>query len=88
MNTHNPLLFDDKDRHSLERHHTHFLLLDDGKYHSQYLHDEIDELSTTEKNRQFKSYGQVEQHQKGSMTINIQIFFYCFLSIYFYRKLE
>jgi hypothetical protein len=62
--------------------------LDDGKYQGQYLYNEIDELTTTEKNRQSKSFEEVEQYQKGSITINIQIFFYCFLSIYFYRKLE
>ncbi|CAM4831903.1 unnamed protein product [Rotaria magnacalcarata] len=30
-----PFRFDDKDTHSLETNHTHFLLLDDGKYRSE-----------------------------------------------------
>jgi len=80
--------FDDKDSHSLERNHTHFLLLDDGKYHSQYLNNKIDDLPTPGVNRQSTSYGPIEQSQKGSMKINIEILFYCFLSTYFYRVLK
>jgi len=71
--------FDDKDSHSLERNHTHFLLLDDGKYHSQYLNSRTDELPTPGDNRPTISYGPTEQHQKGSMKINNrEILFYCF----------
>lgn len=37
-----PFQFDDKDIHSLEKNHTHLLLLDDGKYTSDYIgQDEI-----------------------------------------------
>jgi hypothetical protein len=35
IRTNIPFHFDDKDIHSLEKNHTHFLLLDDGKYCSQ-----------------------------------------------------
>ncbi len=80
--------FDDDDSHALERNHTHFLLLDDGKYHSQYLYNEINELCTPEINRQPKLYRQFGQHEKGSVKINIKIPFYCFLLIYFCRDLE
>jgi len=69
--------FDDKDSHSLERNHTHFLLLDDGKYHSQYLNNKTDDLPSPTENRQSTSSGPIEQHPKGPMK-NREILFYCF----------
>jgi hypothetical protein len=79
--------FADKDSHSLERNHTHFLLLDDGKYHSQYLNNNTGDLASPTENRQSILFRSIEQHQ-GSMKINREILFYCFLSTYFYRELE
>ncbi|CAF4144077.1 unnamed protein product [Rotaria magnacalcarata] len=35
-----PFRSNDKDTHSLEQNHTHFLLLDDGKYRSEHKHEE------------------------------------------------
>jgi hypothetical protein len=58
--------FADKDSHSLERNHTHFLLLDDGKYHSQFLY-RTDESPMPTENRQSTSSGPIEQHPKGSI---------------------
>lgn len=63
--------FDDKDSHSLEKNHTHFLLLDDGKYHSEYLYNEMNELNTPDILRLSESYDDNDQCQKGLLTINI-----------------
>ncbi|CAF4511710.1 unnamed protein product [Rotaria sp. Silwood1] len=49
-NTKVPFRFDDKDTHALERNHTHFLLLDDGKYRSQ---DKREESSSSEQQAEF-----------------------------------
>lgn len=61
INLNTLFLFDDKDEHSLEKNHTHFLLLDDGNYLSQYIDHEADKISTTN-NLQSKS---CKQDQNG-----------------------
>lgn len=49
-------LFDDNDEGSLERNHTHFLLLDDGKYESSYVYNQTNEqLETTKHSEETES---------------------------------
>jgi hypothetical protein len=55
MNPNIPFYFDDKDRQSLEKNHTHFLLLDDGKYCSAQLDNETNQSSTTVTNSQSRT---------------------------------
>ena len=59
--------FDDKDRNSLEKNHTHFLLLDDGKYCSKHSNNETNQASTI---------NQCEQEQQlGSIHFNLETVF-------------
>ena len=46
INMNTLFLFDDKDEQSLEKNHTHFLLLDDGNYLSQYIENGAEKIST------------------------------------------
>jgi hypothetical protein len=69
MNTDSSLYFDDKDRQSLEKNHTHFLLLDDGKYHSHYLYNETNESITTLINPLSKLNRHDQQNQNGLLNV-------------------
>ncbi|UJR23620.1 hypothetical protein I4U23_026606 [Adineta vaga] len=56
--------FDDKDSHSLEKNHTHFLLLDDGKYRSQYIKNDFETY------RRMISCDDQQQQQLQKETLN------------------
>ncbi len=76
MNANTAYLFDDKDEGSLEKNHTYFLLLDDGKYQSSQLCNETNGQSMIVTSQRSESVGENQQHQRGSMIINIKIIFY------------
>jgi len=88
MNSNTAYLFDEKDEGSLEKNHTHFLLLDDGRYKRSQSCNETNEQSMIVTSQRSESVGENQQHQRGSMIINIKIIFYWFLFIYFYSELE
>ena len=68
ININTLFLFDDKDEHSLERNHTHFLLLDDGNYLSQYIEPEVDKISTTNDSQS----EECKQSQNGLLKANLE----------------
>jgi hypothetical protein len=82
-NAYTRFYFDQKDSHSLEKNHTHFLLLDDGKYHSHDTSHELCEFAMSATNSQLESNRYHQQHQTGSMKANRKIVFCYFSSIYF-----
>ncbi|CAF0820629.1 unnamed protein product [Adineta steineri] len=63
INTETLFSFDNKNSHTFEKNHTHFLLLDDGKYRSQYLNKENDQSSTIARNRQLNVHEDVQQQE-------------------------
>jgi hypothetical protein len=76
MNRNTMSSFDDKDRNSLEKNHTHFLLLDDGKYCSKHSNNGTNQTPTTVTNSQLKLNQYDQQRRKGLMKINLKIVFY------------
>ncbi len=75
MNINTSFLFDDKDERSLEKNHTHFLLLDDGKYQSSSLCPETNQLSKDLFFRRLDSYEPTPDHQRGSIEANLEKLF-------------
>ena len=71
MNINTSFLFDDKDERSLEKNHTHFLLLDDGKYQSSYLDNETNAQSRALFSQRSFSYEGNQDHQRGSSETNL-----------------
>jgi hypothetical protein len=71
MNINTPFLFDDKDSHSLERNHTHFLLLDDGKYQSLYLCNETNDETSSLTNQHSESDERIHEDQAGLMKVTL-----------------
>jgi hypothetical protein len=90
MNINTSFLFDDKDERSLEKNHTHFLLLDDGKYQSSFLNNETNEQFRVLFNPQSPSPSPapIQNYQRGSIRLILKICFCYFSSNYFRRKFK